>query len=53
MSYSGEKTHNVLQGGGTTEGVVLKLGQEVLSPISLLLELLRAVNLLDMLFERL
>jgi len=49
----GEKTHNVLQGGGTTEGVVLKFGQEELRALGLLLELLRAVNLLDVLLESL
>ena len=49
----GGKTHNVLQGGGTTEGEVLKFGQEVLSVVGLLLELFRVVNLLDVLFESL
>jgi len=47
------KTHNVLQGGGTPEGVVLELGQEVLGLIGLFLEIVRAVDPLDVLFESL
>ena len=35
----GGKAHNVLQGRGTTEGEVLKFGQEGLSLLGLLLEL--------------
>ena len=34
----GEKTHNVLQGGGTTEGEVLKFCQEEFSVVGLPLE---------------
>jgi len=49
----GWKTHHVLQGSGTTESEVLKLGQEVLSPLGLLLELVRVVDLLDMFLESL
>ena len=47
------KTHDVLQGSGTTEGVVLKLGQEMLGLVGFLLELVRVVDLLDMLLESL
>lgn len=49
----GRKTHDVLQGGGATEGKVLELSQEGLSLFGLLLELVRAVDLLDMLLESL
>ena len=49
----GRKTHNVLQGGGTTEGEVLKLGQEGLSLIGLLLELIRVIDPRDMFLESL
>ena len=47
------KTHNILQGSGTSEGKVLKLSKEVLSLIGLLLEVFRVVDLLDMLLESL
>lgn len=49
----GGKPHDVFQSGGTTEGEVLELTQEVASLLSLLLELVRAVNLLDVLLESL
>ena len=49
----GGKTHDVLQGGRTAEGVVLKLGQKELSVIGLLLELVRALDLFDVLLESL
>jgi len=52
FSHSGG-THDVLQGSGAAEGIVLKLGQEVLGLVGLLLELVRAVDLLDVLLESL
>ena len=49
----GGKTYDVLQGGGTAEGVILKLGQKVLGLIGLRLELVRVLDLFDMLLESL
>ena len=47
------KTHNVFQSGGTAEGEVLELRQEVASLLGLLLELVRAVHILNVLLESL
>ena len=49
----GGKTYDVLQGGGTAEGVILKLGQKVLGLTGLRLELVRVLDLFDMLLESL
>ena len=49
----GRITHDVLQGGGTTEGEVLELGQESVGLFGLLLEVIRVVDLLDMFLEKL
>ena len=46
-----KKTYDVLQGSGTTEGEVLKFGQEGLSLIGFLLELFRVVDLFNMLLK--
>ena len=47
------ETHDVLQGSGTTEGIVLEFGQEVFGLIGLLLELVRVVDFLDVLLKSL
>jgi len=49
----GGKTYHILQGSRTTESEVLKLGQEVLGPLGLLLEFVRVVDLLNMFLESL
>ena len=47
------ETHNVFQSCGTTEGVIFEVVQEVLSILGLFLELIRVVDLLDVLLESL
>lgn len=44
-------THNVLQGSRAAEGEILELGQEFAGLLRFLLELIRAVDLLDVLLE--
>lgn len=46
-------TYDVFQSGGTTEREVLELIQEVAGFIGLLLELFRAVHILDVFLESL